>query len=239
MLNNLLHLNLLQLKEDVYKANMALQQHNLVTFTWGNVSGINRETGLVVIKPSGVAYEELSPDLMVVVDLAGDIIAGSMSPSSDTATHLALYKTYPDIAGVVHTHSSYATSWAQAGMAIPALGTTHADYFYGEIPCTRPLSPAELASDYELNTGKVIIETIGDTDPMAVPGIIISEHGPFSWGSSPKKAVHNAVVMEEVAKMAFRTVQLNPNVNGIPKTLLDKHYFRKHGPDAYYGQQTN
>ncbi|MFK0569742.1 L-ribulose-5-phosphate 4-epimerase [Endozoicomonas sp.] len=239
MLNNLLQLNLLQLKEDVYKANMALQQHNLVTFTWGNVSGINRETGLVVIKPSGVAYEELSPDLMVVVDLAGDIIAGSMSPSSDTATHLALYKTYPDIAGVVHTHSSYATSWAQAGMAIPALGTTHADYFYGEIPCTRPLSPAELASDYELNTGKVIIETIGDTDPMAVPGIIISEHGPFSWGSSPKKAVHNAVVMEEVAKMAFRTVQLNPNVNGIPKTLLDKHYFRKHGPDAYYGQQTN
>ncbi len=227
---------LLQLREDVYKANMALQEYNLVTFTWGNVSGIDREMGLVVIKPSGVAYEELNPENMVVLDLAGNKVEGEMNPSSDTATHLALYRTYENMSGVVHTHSSYATSWAQASRAIPALGTTHADYFYGEIPCTRALTKEEIASEYELNTGKVIIETIGDGDAMAVPGIVISEHGPFSWGTSPKNAVHNAVVMEEVAKMAFRTVQLNPAVTNIPQRLLDKHYLRKHGPGAYYGQ---
>lgn len=226
-----------QLRKEVYEANMMLQEHKLITFTWGNVSGIDRENGLVVIKPSGVPYEELSPENMVVVNLDGEVIDGEMNPSSDTPTHLALYREYADIAGVVHTHSPKATAWAQAGRNIPALGTTHADYFYGKVMCTRGLNYDEIATDYELNTGKVIIETIGENDPMAIPGIIVREHAPFTWGTSPKNAVHNAVVLEEVAKMALDTVILNSAVIEIPQNLLDKHYLRKHGKDAYYGQK--
>ncbi|ALR17502.1 MULTISPECIES: L-ribulose-5-phosphate 4-epimerase [Vibrio] len=225
------------LRHQVWQANMDLQRHNLVTFTWGNVSGIDRESGLVVIKPSGVEYSELSAENMVVVDLQGEIIEGNLKPSSDTATHLELYRQFPSIGGIVHTHSSYATSWAQAGAAIPAFGTTHADYFYGHIPCARALTQQEIESDYELNTGKVIVETIGATDPMAIPGILVREHAPFTWGTDPHNAVHNAVVVEEVAKMAFRTLSINPSTLPIPQTLLDKHYLRKHGKDAYYGQK--
>ena len=225
------------LRHQVWQANMDLQRHNLVTFTWGNVSGIDRESGLVVIKPSGVEYSELSAENMVVVDLQGEIIEGNLKPSSDTATHLELYRQFPSIGGIVHTHSSYATSWAQAGAAIPAFGTTHADYFYGHIPCARALTQQEIQSDYELNTGKVIVETIGATDPMAIPGILVREHAPFTWGTDPHNAVHNAVVVEEVAKMAFRTLSINPSTLPIPQTLLDKHYLRKHGKDAYYGQK--
>ncbi|WP_319552974.1 L-ribulose-5-phosphate 4-epimerase [Vibrio sp.] len=225
------------LRHQVWQANMDLQRHNLVTFTWGNVSGIDRESGLVVIKPSGVEYSELSAENMVVVDLQGEIIEGDLKPSSDTATHLELYRQFPSIGGIVHTHSSYATSWAQAGAAIPAFGTTHADYFYGHIPCARALTQQEIENDYELNTGKVIVETIGATDPMAIPGILVREHAPFTWGTDPHNAVHNAVVVEEVAKMAFRTLSINPSTLPIPQTLLDKHYLRKHGKDAYYGQK--
>jgi L-ribulose-5-phosphate 4-epimerase len=231
-----LHQRLAVLRHQVWQANMALQEHNLVTFTWGNVSGIDRESGLVVIKPSGVAYEDLSADNMVVVDLDGKVIEGEMNPSSDTATHVALYREYPQIGGVVHTHSPNATSWAQAGCAIPALGTTHADYFYGSIPCTRALTDKEIATDYEANTGAVIIETIGEDNPMEKPGIIVKEHGPFSWGSDPDNAVHNAVVMEVVGGMALQTLQINPQVSFINQALLDKHYLRKHGANAYYGQ---
>lgn len=229
--------NLTQLRKDVYEANMALKEHKLITFTWGNVSGIDREHGLVVIKPSGVAYEELSPENMVVVNMDGEVVEGEMNPSSDTATHLQLYRTYKDMAGIVHTHSPFATSWAQAGRSIPALGTTHADYFYGEIPCTRALTNEELQGQYELNTGLVIEEAIGLKDPMATPGIIVKEHAPFTWGTSPKSAVHNAVVLEEVAKMALNTMMLNLSVTSIPQELLDKHYLRKHGKNAYYGQK--
>ena len=225
------------LRHQVWQANMDLQRHNLVTFTWGNVSGIDRESGLVVIKPSGVEYSELSAENMVVVDLQGEIIEGDLKPSSDTATHLELYRQFPSIGGIVHTHSSYATSWAQAGAAIPAFGTTHADYFYGHIPCARALTQQEIENDYELNTGKVIVETIGATDPMAIPGILVREHAPFTWGTDPHNAVHNAVVVEEVAKMAFCTLSINPSTLPIPQTLLDKHYLRKHGIDAYYGQK--
>ncbi|WP_417883083.1 L-ribulose-5-phosphate 4-epimerase [Vibrio rumoiensis] len=226
-----------ELREQVWRANMDLQVHNLVTFTWGNVSGIDRDTGLVAIKPSGVAYEDLSPENMVLVDLDGNVVQGDLKPSSDTATHLALYRAFKDIGGIVHTHSSYATSWAQAGAAIPAFGTTHADYFYGNIPCARALTEQEIKNEYELNTGKVIIETIGDSDPMAIPGILVREHAPFTWGTDPHNAVHNAVVVEEVAKMAYRTITINPSTLPIPQTLLDKHYLRKHGKDAYYGQK--
>lgn len=225
-----------QLRHDVWQANLDLQRHNLVTFTWGNVSAIDRESGLVVIKPSGVAYEDLSADNMVVVTLDGDIVEGELNPSSDTATHLLLYRTYTQIGGVVHTHSPHATAWAQAGKAIPALGTTHADYFYGSIPCTRALSNAEIASDYELNTGRVMVETLAEQDPMATPGMIVKEHGPFSWGKDAHQAVHNAVVMEVVASMALQTLQINPAVEYINQALLDKHYLRKHGANAYYGQ---
>ncbi len=231
-----------ELREQVWRANMDLQVHKLVTFTWGNVSGIDRETGLVAIKPSGVAYEDLSPENMVLVDLDGNVVQGDLKPSSDTATHLALYRAFKDMGGIVHTHSSYATSWAQAGAAIPAFGTTHADYFYGHIPCARALTEDEIKHEYELNTGKVIIETIlanksGDNDPMAIPGILVREHAPFTWGTDPHNAVHNAVVVEEVAKMAYRTITINPSTLPIPQTLLDKHYLRKHGKDAYYGQK--
>ncbi|MDN3697275.1 L-ribulose-5-phosphate 4-epimerase [Vibrio cortegadensis] len=224
------------LRKEVYEANMMLQEHNLITFTWGNVSGVDRENELVVIKPSGVPYEELSPENMVVVNFDGEVIGGGLNPSSDTATHIALYREFKEIAGVVHTHSPKATAWAQSGRNIPALGTTHADYFYGDIMCTRGLNRDEIAQDYELNTGKVIIETIGKNDPMEVPGIIVREHAPFTWGTSPKNAVHNAVVLEEVAKMALDTAMLNPSIEQIPQNLLDKHYLRKHGKDAYYGQ---
>lgn len=225
-----------KLRHDVWQANLDLERHKLVTFTWGNVSAIDRESGLVVIKPSGVAYEDLSAENMVVVDLEGNIVEGDLNPSSDTATHLVLYRTYAKIGGVVHTHSPQATAWAQAGKAIPALGTTHADYFYGSIPCTRALSNKEIATDYELNTGLVIAETIGDNDPIAIPGILVKEHAPFCWGKDAHQAVHNAVVTEVVAGMALQTLQINPAVEYINQALLDKHYLRKHGANAYYGQ---
>ncbi len=228
---------IIELREQVYLANMALQTHDLVTFTWGNVSGIDRESGLVVIKPSGVEYAKLSPANMVVLSLAGKVIEGDLRPSSDTSTHLVLYRSYDEIGGVVHTHSPFACAWAQAGLSIPALGTTHADYFYGDIPCTRALTDAEVATNYELNTGLVIEETLGSTKPLSMPGIVVKEHGPFTWGTSPDNAVHNAVVLEEVAKMALYTRQLNPQVDSLNQALLDKHYLRKHGKDAYYGQE--
>ncbi len=225
-----------KLRHDVWQANLDLERHKLVTFTWGNVSAIDRESGLVVIKPSGVAYEDLSAENMVVVDLQGNVVEGELNPSSDTATHLVLYRTYAKIGGVVHTHSPQATAWAQAGKAIPALGTTHADYFYGSIPCTRALTNQEIASDYELSTGLVIAETIGDNDPIAIPGILVKEHAPFCWGKDAHQAVHNAVVTEVVAGMAMQTLQINPAVEYINQALLDKHYLRKHGANAYYGQ---
>jgi len=225
-----------QLKESVLCANLDLPKHGLVTFTWGNVSGIDRERGAVVIKPSGVSYEAMQVKDMVVLDLEGQVIEGSLRPSSDTPTHLALYRKYAEIGGIVHTHSTHATSWAQAGRAIPAFGTTHADYFYGAIPCSRPLTPAEVKDAYELNTGLVIIETLGSGKPLEVPGVLVSQHAPFAWGKSADEAVHNAVVLEEVARMALFTVMLAPNYTPVPDYLLDKHYLRKHGADAYYGQ---
>ncbi len=224
-----------ELKESVCKANLDLVQYGLVIFTWGNVSGIDREKGLVVIKPSGVSYDNMKPEDMVVMDLYGNKMEGDMKPSSDTPTHIYLYREFKDIGGVVHTHSEWATSWAQARRPIPAYGTTHADYFYGEIPCTRPLSKEEVEDQYELNTGVVIVETFKDLDPMAVPGVLVSQHGPFSWGKDEHDAVHNAKVMDEVAEMAYRNESLG-NTLPIDPYLLDKHYFRKHGKDAYYGQ---
>ena len=225
-----------QLKQQVFDANMELPRYGLVTFTWGNVSAIDREQGRVVIKPSGVAYSAMTVEDMVVVDLHGNVIDGKWNPSSDTATHLALYRCYPSLGGVVHTHSTHATAWAQAGLSIPALGTTHADYFYGEIPCSRPLSKAEVEDAYEANTGAVLIETIGERNPMEMPGILVSEHAPFAWGKNADEAVHNAVVLEEVARMALFTVMLSPQQTAIANHLLDKHYLRKHGAKAYYGQ---
>ena len=224
------------IKQKVYEANMLLPKYGLVTFTWGNVSAIDRETGYFVIKPSGVDYEIMKPEDMVVMDLEGNRVEGRYKPSSDTPTHLELYKKYPDIGGVVHTHSTWAVTFAQAGMAIPAMGTTHADYFYGDIPCTRDLTAEEINSDYEKNTGVVIVETIGDKDPMEVPGIVVKNHGPFAWGTSPANAVYNAVVLDKVAEMAHHTLTLNPRVGRAPQYLMDKHYFRKHGANAYYGQ---
>ena len=227
-----------QLKEIVLQANLELPKKNLVTYTWGNVSGIDREKGLVVIKPSGVPYEELKAEDMVVLDMDGNKVEGDMRPSSDTPTHIALYKAYPELGGVVHTHSRYATIWAQAGKSIPPLGTTHADYFYGAIPCTRPLTKEEIEGEYELNTGKVIIETLDNNNinPVYVPGVVVYSHGPFSWGKSPDEAVHNAVVMEEVGMMALNTKLLNPSIPDVDAFLLDKHFMRKHGANAYYGQ---
>jgi len=227
-----------KLKKEVYEANFSLVKHNLVVLTWGNVSGIDRESGLVVIKPSGVNYDNMRIEDMVVVDLEGNVIEGNLRPSSDTPTHLELYKMYPNIGGVVHTHSSFATSWAQAKRDIPPYGTTHADTFYGPVPCTRDLEKTEIKDEYEKNTGLVIIETLTNRniEVLSVPGIIISSHGPFSWGENAKKAVLNAVVLEEVAKMALMTENLNNNVNPIDSELQDKHYFRKHGVNAYYGQ---
>jgi len=227
------------LKNKVYEANMLLPKYGLVLFTWGNVSEIDREKGLFVIKPSGVEYDKMTPDDMVVMDLEGNKVEGKLSPSSDTPTHLELYKAFKEIGGVVHTHSSYATSWAQAGRGIPCYGTTHADYFYGEIPCVRALTKDEIAEDYERNTGLAIAGEFKslDKDPMAVPGTLCQNHGVFTWGKDAAEAVHNAAVMEEVAKMAYRSEILNPEICVISPDLQDKHYFRKHGANAYYGQK--
>lgn len=227
------------LKKEVFEANLALVKNNLVVLTWGNVSGIDREKGLVVIKPSGVSYDNMKEEDMVVVDLEGNVIEGSLRPSSDTITHIELYKKYPNIGGIVHTHSTFATSWAQAKRDIPSYGTTHADTFYGAVPCTRKLTNEEIKTDYERNTGFVIIETLEskNIEVLSVPGIIVGSHGPFSWGETPSKAVSNAVVLEEVAKMALITENLNESITPIDKELQDKHYFRKHGKDAYYGQK--
>lgn len=227
------------LKEAVLEANLALPQHGLVTFTWGNVSGIDRNAGLVVIKPSGVPYERLTVEDMVVVDLEGNVVGGELRPSSDTPTHLALYRSLPEIGGVVHTHSPWATSWAQAKRAIPAFGTTHADYFYGEIPCTRELTDEEIATAYELETGHVILETLDELmlEAVAVPGVLVANHAPFCWGKDANEAVHNAVVLEEVAKMGLHALNLNPGLTPIKQSILDKHYLRKHGANAYYGQK--
>ncbi len=225
-----------KLKEQVFQANLDLVKHGLVIFTWGNVSGIDRETGHVVIKPSGVSYSNMKPKDMVVLNLYGQVVEGTLNPSSDTSTHLVLYRQFQNIGGIVHTHSEWATSWAQAGKSIPALGTTHADYFYGEIPCTRAMTRAEIEGDYEKETGKVIVERFKNLNPGNVPGVLVNNHGPFSWGTDPHNAVHNAVVLEEVAKMAFRTLVINPDAM-MCQSLLDKHFLRKHGKDSYYGQK--
>ena len=225
-----------ELKQKVFEANMLLPKYGLVTFTWGNVSGIDRESGLFVIKPSGVDYETMTKDDMVVMDLNGNRVEGHYKPSSDTPTHLELYKAFPEVGGIVHTHSSYATSWAQAGRGIPCYGTTHADYFYGEIPCARSLTPEEIDEAYEVNTGKLIVEHFKALDVEAVPCVLCKNHGPFAWGKDAKEAVHNAVVLEEVAKMAARCELIGPHAHPAPQELQDKHYFRKHGANAYYGQ---
>ena len=230
-------MNVAELKEQVCRANLLLPEHHLVTFTWGNVSGIDRENGLVVIKPSGVAYEEMHADDMVVVALAtGDVVEGTLKPSSDTATHLELYKAFPNIGGIVHTHSRWATIFAQAGRGLLPLGTTHADYFYGEIPCTRRMTNAEIEGAYEKETGTVIIETFQDEDPDAVPAVLVHSHGPFAWGTDAMNAVHNAVVLEEVAFMNYHAMLLRPDITSMQQELLDRHYLRKHGANAYYGQ---
>ena len=228
-----------QLKEIVCKANLELPKYGLVTFTWGNVSAIDRKTGLVVIKPSGVEYDGMKPEDMVVVDLDGKVVEGKYKPSSDTPTHVALYKAFPALGGIVHTHSRWATTFAQAKVGIPALGTTHGDYFYGEIPCTRCMTPGEIAGEYEKETGNVIIETfqVKNTDPAQVPAVLVASHGPFAWGKDAMEAVHNAVVLEEVAFMALNAIQLNPGIGPMQQELLDKHYLRKHGANAYYGQK--
>jgi len=227
-----------ELKQKVYEANMMLPKYHLVTFTWGNVSGVDREMGLFVIKPSGVPYEELRPEDMVVVDFDGNKVEGDLNPSTDTPTHAYLYKCWDNIGGVIHTHSSYATSWAQAGRGIPCYGTTHADYFYGEIPCLRTLTGEEINEGYEKNTGVLIVSEFArlKKDNIAVPGALCKNHGPFAWGRDPMEAVHNAVVMEEVAKMAYRAELINPKAAPAPQELQDKHYYRKHGANAYYGQ---
>jgi len=226
-----------KLKEQVFQANLLLPKHGLVTFTWGNVSGIDRGKGLVVIKPSGVPYETMRVEDMVVLELeTGKVVEGKLKPSSDTPTHLELYKAFPNIGGIVHTHSRWATSFAQAGRGIAALGTTHGDYFYGEIPCTRKMTVEEIQAEYEKETGTVIIETFKDKNPDAIPGVVVYSHGPFAWGKDAMDAVHNAVVMEEVAFMNIQTMLLNPNIQPMQQELLDKHYLRKHGANAYYGQ---
>jgi L-ribulose-5-phosphate 4-epimerase len=225
------------LKESVLEANLELPKKGLVTYTWGNVSGIDRENNLVVIKPSGVPYKELKLEHLIVVDLEGNVVEGKLQPSSDTPTHLVIYKNFQEIHGVVHTHSRWATIWAQAGKPIPALGTTHADYFYGEIPCTRKMTDKEIKGEYEKETGNVIVETFEEQNPIYVPGIIVNNHGPFTWGKDAHDAVHNAVVLEEVAMMAYHTCSLAPIINPIHQTLLDKHFLRKHGANAYYGQK--
>lgn len=225
-----------ELKKKVYKANMDLVKHGLVIFTWGNVSGIDREKGLVVIKPSGVDYDVMKPEDMVVVDLQGNVVEGTLRPSSDTPTHLAIYRAWPEVGGVVHTHSTFATAWAQAGLDIPNIGTTHADYFHKAIPCTADMTEAEVKGAYELETGNVIIKRFEGMNPMHTPGVLVKNHGPFAWGKDAHDAVHNAVVMEQVAKMASIAFAANPNLTMNP-LLVEKHYLRKHGPNAYYGQK--
>ena len=227
------------LREAVYEANMELPRRGLVTYTWGNVSAVDRAAGLMVIKPSGVEYEELSPDKLVVMDLDGRRVEGSLNPSSDTKTHLELYRAFPEIGGIVHTHSAHAVAWAQAGRDIPCFGTTHADYFYGPVPCARALSPEEVEDDYEGSTGRVIVETFRERglNPVHVPGVICRSHGPFTWGRDAAQAVYHAAVLEEVARMAIFTVQINPEALPAPQHVLDKHFMRKHGPNAYYGQK--
>lgn len=225
-----------QLKEVVCQANRELPRYGLVTFTWGNVSGFDRDSGLMVIKPSGVPYEELLPEQMVVVALDGTVVEGTMRPSSDTPTHLVLYRDFPGIGGIVHTHSPWGTIWSQAGQGIPALGTTQADYFYGTIPCTRRMTDEEINGAYEAETGNVIVETFQGIDPRQVPGVLVHSHAPFAWGKDAMDALHNAVVLEEVAKMAYHTRQLNAGIPSMQQTLLDRHYLRKHGANAYYGQ---
>ena len=225
-----------RLKEETLEANLELVRRGLVLYTFGNASGIDRDEGLVVIKPSGVDYDRLKPEDMVVTDLEGAVIEGSLRPSSDLKTHLALYQAFDGIGGVVHTHSEHATAWAQAGRDIPALGTTHADYFHGPVPCTRELTDEEINGDYVLNTGKAIIQRFSAIDPLAVPGVLVAGHAPFTWGLTPHDAAHNAVVLEAVAKMAFMTLLLNPK-SGVSNVLLDKHYFRKHGKNSTYGQK--
>jgi len=228
-----------QLKKEVYQANMDLVKYGLIVFTWGNVSGIDREKGLFVIKPSGVPYEELKSEHMVVLDLRGNKVEGDMTPSSDTATHLLLYNRFPEIGGVVHTHSRWATIWSQAGRGIPAYGTTHGDYFYGEIPCTRKMTEKEIEAEYEWETGNVIAEFFSERkiNPLDVPSVLVHSHGPFSWGKNAHEAIHNAVVLEEVAMMAWHTEKLSALSKPMQQALLDKHFLRKHGPDAYYGQK--
>ena len=229
-----------ELKKEVYEANMMLPKHGLVTFTWGNVSGIDREKGLFVIKPSGVDYDKLSPEDMVVMDLDGNKVEGRYKPSSDTPTHVEIYRGFPEVGGVVHTHSSWATSWAQAGRGIPCYGTTHADYMYGEIPCVRTLTQEEIDAGYEKNTGVLIVDYFkaNNIDVVAMPAVLCKNHGPFAWGKDAHEAVHNAVVLDEVAKMAARCELINPKNKPAPQDLQDKHYFRKHGANAYYGQNT-
>lgn len=228
-----------KLKEEVFRANLELPKRNLVIFTWGNVSAIDRETNLVVIKPSGVSYEKMTKDDMVVVDLDGNVVEGNLRPSSDTPTHLEIYKKYPQIGGVVHTHSSHAVMFAQSGRDLKAYGTTHADYFYGDIPCTRVMTKDEIEKDYEKNTGLVIIEefTKRNINPLEIPGVLVNNHGPFTFGRDANEAVHNTVVLEEIAKMAIFTELLNPSITRISQDILDKHYLRKHGKNAYYGQK--
>lgn len=225
-----------QLKEEVLAANLALPVHGLVKFTWGNVSGIDRERGLVVIKPSGVDYEKMTVQDLVVLDLAGHQVEGKLRPSSDTPTHLVLYRAYPQLGGIVHTHSTWATIWAQSGQSLPALGTTHADHFYGKVPCTRALTEQEIDGDYEVETGNVIVETFKKLDINSIPGILVRNHGPFAWGEDAQDAVHNAVILEEICHMAYHTVRLSNTAGSIQQCLLDKHYLRKHGSGAYYGQ---
>lgn len=229
------------LKRSVLEANQLLPHYRLVTFTWGNVSGIDREEGLVVIKPSGVEYDDLTVKDMVVVDLAGNVVEGALKPSSDTPTHVYLYREFKEIGGIVHTHAPWATSWAQAGRDLEALGTTHADYYYGAIPCTRKMTTEEIETAYEKETGKVIVETFRERklDPAALPGVLVHSHAPFNWGNDPGDAVHNAVVLEEVAKMAVRTYDIEPGVPRMDQALLDKHFLRKHGKNAYYGQEND
>ena len=228
-----------KLKQEVFEANLLLPKYELITFTWGNVSAIERESNLVIIKPSGVEYDTMKVEDMVVCDMDGKVVEGHYKPSSDLMTHLEFYKNFKDIKAVVHTNSRYATSWAQAGLDIPAFGTTHADYFYGNIPCTRLMSESEIKGEYELETGKVIVETFNERkiDPNQMPGVLVHSHGPFTWGTSAVNAVHNSVVLEELALMAMNTLVINKETSAMQSTLLDKHFLRKHGPGAYYGQK--
>ena len=230
-------MDLTALKNDVFRRNLELVEHGLVVLTWGNVSGIDREAGLVAIKPSGVPYAGMTAEDIVVVDLEGHAVEGRLRPSSDLPTHLALYRAFPSVGGIVHTHSPKAVAWAQARRGIPAFGTTHADHFHGAVPCTRELTPAEVADDYELNTGRVIEERFHDLDAEAFPGVLVAGHGPFTWGPTPRTAVENAVALEQIAAMALDTLRLDPDAEPAPSYVLDKHYFRKHGPGAYYGQK--